>query len=330
MVAKLSPHWINYHGLGLDSIRPYAADWVKVVDPDPEQCRRIKEELGAKILARLSWLSSYNYGVAAKEVARQHARVMRDHPAWPDVDAWESLNEPGDLLSRATQGWLVDYWLELMRLVEDGGRTLVWGNFSNGAPPGKGNEGEPNWKPYKAVLERSGDRHILGLHEYWGPGDVLDSRPWWVGRFEFLKEKVRIMITECGFNYGVRTHAVEEIGFRECMTEEDYVAALGGYLALVQGDVRVEAAFVFTHDYASAEWASFDVSSIADRIGWLNSLGEMPEPVEPAPQEPQPGEPDFRMDLKTQLNRIREALYSVEDEVHYVLNVLDQIENSGR
>jgi len=330
MLAKLSPHWINYHGLGLDSIRPYAADWVKVVDPDPEQCRRIRDELGAKILARLSWLSSYNYGVAAKEVARHHARVMRDHPCWSYVDAWESLNEPTGLLSKATQEWVVEYTLELMRLVGDVGGTLVWGNFSAGSPPGKDNEGPPNWEPYKPVLERSGDRHFLGLHEYWGPLGVPDCRPWWTGRFTFLQHDVRILITECGYNHAIGPFSRREAGFRDFMTEDDYIGYLAEYLQLIRGDPRIEAAFVFTHDYADAKWSSFDVASMASKIGRLNAAEAPSQPAEPVPQEPQPGGPDFRMDLKTQLNRIRQALYSVEDEVHYVLNVLDQIENSER
>jgi len=325
MAAKLCPHWINYHGLGLDSIRPYAADRVKVVDPDPEQCRRIKEELGAKVVARLSWLSSYNYGVAAKEVARQHARAMRDHPAWEYVDAWESLNEPGNLLSVSTQEWLVEYTLELMRLMENGGRALVWGNFSCGAPPGRDNEGPPNWEPYKPVLERSSNFHFLGLHEYWGALGVQGCWPWWTGRFTFLQHDVRILITECGYNHAIGAFSRREAGYRDYMTEDDYVEYLAEYLQLIRGDPRIEAAFVFTHDYASANWSSFDVSSMAGVIGRLNSVELPSQPVEPPPQELPPGESDTVGNRQELLQWLEGALLDIAENTRQALEVVQQL-----
>ncbi|MHA1216796.1 MAG: hypothetical protein ACTSPX_05690 [Candidatus Thorarchaeota archaeon] len=330
MLAKLSPHWINYHGLGLDSIRPYAADWVKVVDPDPNQCKRIKEELGAKIVARLSWLSSYNYGVAAKEVARQHARVMRDHPAWAYVDAWESLNEPGNLLSAATQEWLVEYWLEMMRLMEYGACALVWGNFSCGAPPGKDNEGPPNWEPYKAVLKRSADRHFLGLHEYWGALGVEDCQPWWTGRFDFLQDDARILITECGYNHAIGGFSRREAGFRDYMTEEDYIKDLAEYLRLIRSDPRIEAAFVFTHDYADAKWSSFDVASMAGKIGRLNATEVPSQPPEPPPQKLQPGEPDAADNLETTLQWLESALLDIAENTEHAIELVRQLKEQRR
>jgi len=269
-MARLCPHWINYHGHTIADVALWHAPWVKVVDPDPEQCARLKQELGVKLLGRISSLGDAQYNEAPQAVAAAHYARIRGSRGYGVVDVWEALNEPGDLLVVAHQLWLRDYWLTLMDLATPRGDSIAWGCFSNGSPPGRGNVGEPDWSAWYLVAKRAGSRHPLALHEYWQPGNLVGSIPWFAGRYRWAPEECPILITECGANRAVMGRPDDDTGWRGVLSEEQYLQELSQYRELISTDPRVRAAFVYTYDYSSAKWESFDVSGLSSRIGVIN------------------------------------------------------------
>lgn len=293
-MARLCPHWLNYHGRQISDIALWGAPWVKVVDPDPEQCARLKAELGVKLLGRLSDLSPIRYNEYPRVVAVEHmSRIVasRGHGL---VDVWETANEPGDLLKPENQRWLSNYWTIMFDLASRRGDTIAWGVFSDGTPPGAHNVGQPDWSPYQDVAVRASSLHPLALHEYWQPGGLPGSIPWHAGRLRWAPAGVRILITECGANRSVLDPQQPDAGWRGVLNEEQYLAELSQYRDLISSDPRVQAAFVYTYDYGSSKWETFDASSLSARIGAINAhdVASSPTPT-PAPLPPAPNPSDW-------------------------------------
>lgn len=105
-------------------------------------------------------------------------------------------NEPDDIMSAA------EWSLEALKACDEVGRVGVFLNLSFGRP-------EPHhWaeiRPLSRLLEKmSGTRHVLGLHEYCGPGKIGEG--YWIGRCRNVNARCRsigiepplIAITELG------------------------------------------------------------------------------------------------------------------------------------
>ena len=318
-MSNLCPHWLSYHGYGIEEIRPWHTDWVKVVDPDPAQCALLKDELHVKLLARLFPMTVGDYSVSPLYVADEHTDMILANRCYGAVDVWETANEPGDLANPKAQAWLNEYWQRMIVSADNHGHRLCWGNFANGTPPGENNQGGSDWLPYKETLQRAGTRHILGLHEYWGVGEFFSYSPWWVNRYAFVPGEPRIMITECGFNSAVGGGLREEGGWRFELTEETYLNQLRGYLNEIRKDYRVLAAFVFTLDFSSPRWQSFDVHGLGTRIGALNAVAA---PV-PAPT-PSPAH-DLLIDLRQQVIDAQDLLSLADDKLDSLYQKLSSI-----
>jgi len=317
-MAKLSPHWINFHGYGIDEVGSWKSDWVKVVDPNLEQCVRLNEEVGRKILARIFDFGSYDFTNLPGEVALDHINRIVRQEAFGAVDVWETVNEPGSLFRYKDVQWWVRYWIRMIELADQNGVRLCWGNFPPGAPPGVNNEGATNWEPFASVFEAAGIRHILGLHEYWGSGGVQMAMPWWSGRYRFLRKDCDIMITECGIEMGLWLEDGRHSGWRDWVSEEEYLRHLSYYLKMCNDDGRILAAFPFTLDYSNAKWRSFDTRGLGARIGTINDQVK-PHPT-PAPL-PEP-EPDPKTDV---LKHFAGRVNTLADRVAGTLDELETL-----
>jgi hypothetical protein len=281
-MAELAPHWINFHAVGIEKALAWQSKWVKLLDPDPQLARELREKHERKTVGRLFMLDHGLPKASPKAAARWTIDLLKTHPANPHVDVWEVLNEPGNLLNEQDVSWLVAFYKALLQSIENEKMSVCIGNFGVGQPPGQGNVGAPWWRPWREVLEMLQNRHYLGLHEYWGPDGVFGCYPWWVGRFQFLHANVRIMITECGYNDAINRPGNKEHGWRGKLSEEQYLEQLMQYKQLCDSDPRIEACFVFTLDYASAEWQTFDTTELSERIGHMQTTKQ------PAPQQQEP------------------------------------------
>lgn len=118
------------------------------------------------------------------------------HQKAPACAALYLGNEPDDIMSAA------EWSLEALKACDEVGRVGVFLNLSFGRP-------EPHhWaemRPLSRLLEKmSGTQHVLGLHEYCGPGKIGEG--YWIGRVRNVNarcrsigiEPPRIAITELG------------------------------------------------------------------------------------------------------------------------------------
>ncbi|GEM_PF-5199226 len=131
-------------------------------------------------------------------------------------------NEPFDL------GRINQWTLPALDRCDQLGRRGVVLNLSPGRPePG-------DWTGVLAPLLRrmNNTQHIMGLHEYWGPGKKFV--PWWIGRAKFLYEacdqlgvsRPPIAYTEIGL-----------LGFADGGRNQDVLDPFGGWTKLgVSGD----------------------------------------------------------------------------------------------
>lgn len=269
--CNLAPHYVPFHGISGEEILSWGSKWVKVVDPDPGLLRWLKDRGIERIVARLFFVDETVRRLNPQSAAKWTLDTFITHAASRYVDVWEALNEPGDLQDAEDVKWLVTYWKELLRRATEEGVRICWGNFGNGQPPGVGNAGRPFWDPFEEVAFVNKDLHFLGLHEYWDESGPQACSPWWAGRFTMCPFQVPVLITECGFNWDARCQGRAEEGWRAHISAEQYIAQLGEYLSLLRSDERIQAAFVYTLDYAAQKWASFDVRDLGARIAQLNA-----------------------------------------------------------
>lgn len=287
-MAKLSPHWLNYHGYGIDSVLAYQSDFVKLVDPDPEQARILAEDHGLRVIARLFPLTEPRYDQNPVTVAEADIHTIRGDRSFPDVWGWETLNEPAGLTDPLVKQWLRDYWLALIAEADNYGIRICWGSFGTGNPPGVGDQGSADWTPYAQVFEAAGQFHPLAVHEYWSDEGPLSARPWWVDRLSFVPGQGSIVVTECGLDRAVGHPDRPQSGWQGIFSEAQYLSQIADYAAIINQDSRVLTACVFTHDYSSPHWASFDTRYLGEGIAKINALWGYGKPPQSTPS-PSPG-----------------------------------------
>jgi len=270
MAPLLSPHWIPF--LNRDPALPatWKSDWVKIVDPDKGLVKALQDGWRVRVLGRRSDLKFAGYEGNPEETARSHFGLLRADPGMAACDVIETPNEPGDLLNPQTQEWLSRYWIAFCNAASDSNVRVCWGQFSTGAPPGYDDEGPAWWKPYESVFANVGWGHYLGLHEYWRTAGPEASSPWHALRYRMCPYETDILITECGLNCAVTIPQDGDHGWRGLIEDVFYVDQLREYAEKCAVDGRVKALFVFTLDFASENWASFDTSGLEDKIRTVN------------------------------------------------------------
>lgn len=124
------------------------------------------------------------------------AYVRYLHQKAPPRAALYLGNEPNDIYSAA------QWSLEALKACDEVGRVGVFLNLSHGRP--EPHHWAENRMLSQLVIKLSGTRHILGLHEYCGPGKLGEG--YWIGRCKNVNarcetigiEPPQIAITELG------------------------------------------------------------------------------------------------------------------------------------
>lgn len=134
--------------------------------------------------------------------------------------------------------------------------------LSVGWPANNGPVTPPDWSPYAPVYDaiRRG-AHALVCHEYWADGGPDEKRGWWGGRSLKSPWAVPIIIGECGVDMYVKdaSQPHNQRGWQGRMDAARYARELAEYVSRMSADGRFVGACVFAADFASHEWASFDI-----------------------------------------------------------------------
>lgn len=185
------------------------------------------------------------------------------------------------------------------------------GNEGVGHPSMQHPNGKVDWSLYKdweGVIQKTGS--ILGLHEYWRgeigprmnvkPEDEARNMYWYAWRFMQCPFDVPIAITEYGIDQKVDAPmGTPSKGWLGTVDEQTYANQLLEGVTKATEDKRFCGAMIFTSDYASDEWASYDTDRAreqiiqagrtAPKVVWYNSgSGAKPPVVVPVPPTTQP------------------------------------------
>ena len=318
MIAKLAPHVIPYHNSWHMECAGYRAGITKVLDPDLGWCVAHKETTGNRILARLSTLSLPLDKLSPYQIAEEHLRVIRNHPASGAVDIWEFGNEPNTNCTPDELAHIALYELLMLQGCNAYNLTGAWGSFGVGHPVGTANNPIPDWSVFARCFAEAGDRHYLALHEYWPKMGPKNGWGWYAGRFTHVKQQCKIIITECGLNDELSYHDGKERGWKVSVDSSIYRVHLQAYLTLIRQDPRVLSAHVFTLDYASNVWDQFDVRGFGDYIGQINGPSAVVPPVMPPVTPPVP-------DLQLTLLQIGDSLTSAQRAIQQASDLLGTI-----
>jgi hypothetical protein len=174
--------------------------------------------------------------------------------------------------------WVVRYYAAFVRRCTELGMRAGALCLSVGWPNNTGPDTPVNWAPFAPVLQAiqegraRGIGHVLVLHEYWDIAGPKQNWRWWAGRYLQCPWQVPIIIGECGVDRGVisgdyaRPEKQQERGFHKWLSPEQYLAQLTEYDREIRKDARILGACVYTYDYGSNEWASFDIRPMRDRV----------------------------------------------------------------
>lgn len=195
-----------------------------------------------------------------------------------------------------------------LRLATQGLKGCI-GNEGVGHPSMINSQGMVDWSLYtiwEQTLQKTGG--ILGLHSYWlaqygprmnvKPEDEARNRFWYAWRFMQCPFDVPIVISEHGVDQKIDAPmGTPSQGWQGLLSPQEYTAQLYEYCVKAVTDKRFVGTTIFTHDYNSTEWATYDtargLSEIVamarnlPSIGWYVP-GYNPTPIPPEPVPPQP------------------------------------------
>jgi hypothetical protein len=222
------------------------------------------------------------------------AANLAEYKRFPGVDYWEGLNEPG---VRGRMDWYAAFEVERVRLMAEQGLHCAVGAFSAGVP-----EWDEMAAFLPAIQAAQKNKGIFTLHEYDAPtmdravGASLPGRPayanrgalalryrWWYE--DFMKPRglvIPLVISEAGIDGTVGDHnGPKGRGWQDYTgywgdhgLDRDGVRAYTKQLAWYDGELQkdpyVIGFTVFTTGAMSADWSSYDVTSILRQIAtWI-------------------------------------------------------------
>ena len=305
----LAVYWSAHHRRPTDyeymsSLQPAV---VKIMDGGPPDYDWVRRNLpGALVVARDWALSEQKSDMLGDPAGtgKRHAQEWKAKQPHLGFDPANTLvlgiNEPevwDPWVTDALVVYTVAFLDECQALGLRGGAlqlSVGWpGNTGEGMPP--------NWAPFapvEAAIQRG--KHALVLHEYWADEGPHENWGWWGGRFMSCPWQVPIIIGECGVDMFVKYGGGYDgsRGWQGHMSAYQYGAECAEYVALCQQDARFFCATVFTTDYASGEWGSFDTEPARhELVANAASLppaqwyaGALPPDPTPTPEpEPVPG-----------------------------------------
>lgn len=295
-MSILCPHWIPQHYA--ESDRAVLKAWqpwaIKIV------WTGVPAHLDAALAAEPELIVVRDHPLSEEKdgnpqvLGRAHADVARRiadaiHAAFPSLDmnrlVMEGINEP-ELWGKNPPHLVAEYEVARLRRMHQHGLRAVVGNFNTGWPGDYGEKDSPvNWEPFAPMLAAMKDDDFLGVHEYWWLGGPEEKRPdgqggwlWDAGRYLQCPADVPILITECGLDNAVTTgthlgwHGLPGDGDDRARVYSKHLAWYGNQL---RRDERIRAAFIFTHDYASADWETFSTRDETFLRAFLPALSEV-------------------------------------------------------
>lgn len=312
----LRPHWRPTHDAtphGFD--RWLAPDgelaWVKIVNPDGHLCRQVWNVAPqAKICLRLHAMSEEKTEMMADPVgtAQRHTELWADFVAAQGLSdrlddlAFEGINEPN--WEPPNLPPVVAYNAAFVERMAARYMMPTALQMNTGWPTNHGiHDAPPDWAPFEpvrqALLAYGG---YLSVHEYCDRrGPASDDWLWNMGRIFQIPDSwvsIPVLVTECGYDQAVNApHGTPNHGWQGHLSADEYMAFLTEYDRRMRYAVvdyptkpRVEALFIFTHDF-DQPWGTFDTVPLLDRLcGHAEWVRQQP-PIQPQPPNPQPPNP---------------------------------------
>ena len=303
MKSKLSVHYIPIHGrpTDLDYIAQLNPPAIKIVDPDPQRVVDVYQRAPNATFVLRDWaLSEQHDNLKSNPIgtAQEHAASWRKR-----LDDWQArgfklppnsqivvlgINEPHVWEARDQA---VQYTVEFLNQCRQHGMRAGALNLSVGWPANTGTDTPVDWTPYEIIHPLLADGyHLLVLHEYWSTAGPSQNMRWWAGRFQQCPwNDIKILIGECGLDVVVERGDVDpnHRGWAANLRPDQYVAQLGQYDDLCLADPRIVGAMVFTTDFGSRNWASFDTDGIRQQLVAMVQAKPDQQPVE-KPTQPEP------------------------------------------
>ena len=219
----------------------------------------------------------------AREFVAQNAGIYLSHPA---VDYWLGWNEPV-ISSQSDMAWYAQFESERVIAMAELGLKVAIGNFSVGVP-------EPaTFGQFLTAVETAQSYDgIMALHEYsapdmWSgvgagvPGLTLGSdygsltlryRIWYDNYLQPANLVIPLVITEAGIDGGVLTEDLSFGGWKDAMTDYQYLEQLSWYDDELRRDPYVLGMAVFNAGDDSGDWESFDVTDLlSDMVSIIRS-----------------------------------------------------------
>lgn len=307
---KLCPHLITAHGRPADVeyVRALRPSIIKFVDAAPS---RVAEYAAASPQSKLflrNWAQSEQKEDAVlrpEETGRRHADEWARDLDGPYKQFDRSrviasgINEPqlwADARWSASEyiKRFVAYEVSFADRLHEHRIAGALCRFSVGWPANMGQGVPPDWAPFAPIRDAIvRGKHYLCVHEYWderGPGF---NAGWWANRVAKCPWNVPIIIGECGIDKYVADPSVgmDRRGWLAWVPPEKYAEQVKQYLAML--DARVVGACVFTTDYGSRDWFSFDTAPAHGALQQVymeegkGSLATVPD-IQPPPATPTP------------------------------------------
>ncbi len=196
---------------------------------------------------------------------RDEMLAMRDLGA-PNVAFETAANE----VANQDLDWFVQFSLELIPLMHGDGLRCVAGN------PAVGNWNEKLWPKFAPVLKILKPDDFLGVHEYWSDEADIDNRwhcaRWSIPEIAAVIGNVKIVVTECGHD---SAGGGGPTGWRDAISEEQYLVELEKYDALLRQFPNVVGATAFSID---SNWPEFNVYDLWPDVVYRYSLTPTPTP----------------------------------------------------
>ncbi len=251
---------------------------LKVLDPNPDKLREIKENIpDCFVVYRMYKPFEEQQALLVDPIAganRFADQILRTSDAARGlIDAYEGLNEPdalwGDNALRYNE-WTAEY----ARIMHQNGCRTVAYNWSVGCPQGY-YQGDGNANPdefreglrqhWAVFLDGLRASDYLGLHEYSAP-KMWNAASWLCLRYRRVYDvlppdcRQPLLITECGIDSGVTQPFPGLHGWRWYgYSEEEYLEQLRWYADEIDKDDYVVGAHIFQVGSYDPQWESFSI-----------------------------------------------------------------------
>ena len=260
-MRRLGPHLIGGTSVGLG--HPWG---VKAVNVSWQYVAQLRRELGPLCLVYVR----FEHDDPTNEMLYWPEEAARDWFArrLPDMDAIRRAsgvqtvfelppNEP----STAVLPMVVRFYRVLLPLAYGHGFRVAVGNAS------VGEWHEDAWPQFKPILDMLHPGSVLSLHEYWRrPADLSDrwlTARWTQPQIEAVIGDTPIIVSELGRDvYDGFGGPWLDAG----ISEEQYLAELQAYAALMAQSPQVYGGFVFTLDSADPRWRRYAVDTIWPQV----------------------------------------------------------------